>query len=187
MWRRCFTASARGSMQVPSCCSPCAAWITRELVAKAGEGLPLAKKPASSKRVMAGGDLGAIFGVEMAETGGRADAPAPKASAKKGQKKPAARAKVPAKAATGRSSGGARTEEEHEGQVSQEPAALSCSGSQISATNRNGSKKGCIERHAKDRCPEPGHKDAGEAGGGGEHTDKTYRNTGQNFAIRRCA
>ena len=72
-----------------------------ELVAKAGEGLPLAKKPASSKRVMAGGDLGAIFGLEMAETGGRADAPAPKASATKGRKQPAARAKAAAKAAIG--------------------------------------------------------------------------------------
>jgi uncharacterized Zn finger protein len=72
-----------------------------QLVAKAGEGLPLSKKPASSKRVMAGGDLGAIFGLEMAESGGSADAPAPKASAKKRQKKPATRAKVPAKAATG--------------------------------------------------------------------------------------
>ncbi len=73
-----------------------------DLVAKAGEGLPLAKKPASSKRVMAGGDLGAMFGLEMAETGGGADAPAPKASAKKAQKKPAASAKAPAKAATGK-------------------------------------------------------------------------------------
>ncbi len=42
-----------------------------ELVAKAGEGLPAAKKPSSSKRVMTGGDLGAIFGVEMAQTGVR--------------------------------------------------------------------------------------------------------------------
>ena len=71
-----------------------------QLVAKVGEGLPLAKKPASSKRVMAGGDLGAIFGLEMAESGGSADAPAPKASVKKRQKKPPPRAKVPAKAAT---------------------------------------------------------------------------------------
>ncbi len=69
-----------------------------ELVAKAGEGLPAAKKPVSSKRVMAGGDLGAIFGVEMAETSGRADAPAPKASAKKEQKKGKARTDTPAKA-----------------------------------------------------------------------------------------
>ncbi len=57
-----------------------------ELVAKASEGLPLAKKPVSSKRVMTGGDLGAIFGVDMAETGG-AGASAPKASAKKEQGK----------------------------------------------------------------------------------------------------
>lgn len=56
-----------------------------ELVAKAGEGLPAAKKPITSKRVLAGGDLGALFGVEMAETGG-ADA-SPKAHAKKGQRK----------------------------------------------------------------------------------------------------
>ena len=65
-----------------------------ELVAKAGEGLPAAKKPISSKRVMAGGDLGALFGVEMAETGGSTDA-SPKAHAKKGQGKGKARAKTP--------------------------------------------------------------------------------------------
>jgi uncharacterized Zn finger protein len=73
-----------------------------ELLAKAGEGLPLARKPVSSKRVMAGGDLGAIFGVEMAETGGRADAQAPKASAKKGQKKGKACTGTPAKAEAGK-------------------------------------------------------------------------------------
>ena len=69
-----------------------------ELVAKAGEGLPVAKRPISCKRVMAGGDLGALFGVEMAETGGSTDA-SPKAHAKKGQGKGKARAKTPAKAA----------------------------------------------------------------------------------------
>ena len=69
-----------------------------ELVAKAGEGLPAAKRPITSKRVMAGGDLGALFGVEMAETGGSKDA-SPKARAKKGQGKGKARAKAPAKAA----------------------------------------------------------------------------------------
>ncbi|MGO8952045.1 MAG: SWIM zinc finger family protein [Rhodomicrobium sp.] len=78
-----------------------------ELVAKAGEGLPLAKKPASSKRVISGGDLGAIFGVELAETGGRADAPAPK-SAKKGQKKGDARTKARTKAASGKAPAAAR-------------------------------------------------------------------------------
>lgn len=41
-----------------------------ELVAKAGEGLPAAKKPSSSKRVLTGGDLGAIFGVEIAQNQG---------------------------------------------------------------------------------------------------------------------
>lgn len=68
-----------------------------ELVAKAGEGLAAAKKPIASKRVMAGGDLGALFGVEMAETGARADAKAPKAYPKKGQRKEKARVKTPAK------------------------------------------------------------------------------------------
>ena len=68
-----------------------------ELVAKAGEGLPAATKPISSKRVMAGGDLGALFGVEMAETGGRADA-SPKTLTQKGQGKGKARTKRPAKA-----------------------------------------------------------------------------------------
>jgi uncharacterized Zn finger protein len=69
-----------------------------ELVAKAGEGLPVAKKPASSKRIMAGGDLGAIFGVEMAGTGGRGDAPAPKASAARGPGKGKSGIKTPTKA-----------------------------------------------------------------------------------------
>ena len=69
-----------------------------ELVAKAGEGLPAAKKLISSKRVMAGGDLSALFGVEMAETGGSTDA-STKAPAKKGQGKGKARAKTPGKAA----------------------------------------------------------------------------------------
>ena len=68
-----------------------------ELVAKAGEGLSAAKKPITSKRVMARGDLGALFGVEMAETDGHADA-SPKAHAKKGQRKGKACAKTPAKA-----------------------------------------------------------------------------------------
>ena len=63
-----------------------------ELVAKAGEGLPVAKRPISCKRVMAGGDLGALFRVEMAETGGSTDA-SPKAHAKKGQGKGQALAK----------------------------------------------------------------------------------------------
>ncbi|MGA7328610.1 MAG: SWIM zinc finger family protein [Rhodomicrobium sp.] len=72
-----------------------------ELLAKAGEGWSLARKPVSSKRVMAGGDLGAIFGVEMAETGGRADAQAPEASAKKEQKKGKACTRTPAKAEAG--------------------------------------------------------------------------------------
>jgi uncharacterized Zn finger protein len=68
-----------------------------ELVAKAGEGLPAAKKPISSKRVMAGGDLGALFGVEMVETACHADA-SPKALTRKGQGKGKARTKRPAKA-----------------------------------------------------------------------------------------
>jgi uncharacterized Zn finger protein len=68
-----------------------------ELVAKAGEGLAAAKKPIASKRMMAGGDLSALFGVEMAETGGRADASL-KAHVK-GQGKGKARAKTPAKTA----------------------------------------------------------------------------------------
>ena len=68
-----------------------------ELVAKAGEGLPAAKKPSSSKRVMTGGDLGAIFGVEMAQTGG-AEAPAANTSTSRQQKKGTASAKRTAKA-----------------------------------------------------------------------------------------
>ena len=68
-----------------------------ELVAKAGEGLAAAMKPITSKRVMAGGDLGVLFGMEMAETGDRVDAQAPKAYSKKGQRKKA-RTKTPAKA-----------------------------------------------------------------------------------------
>jgi uncharacterized Zn finger protein len=71
-----------------------------ELVAKAGEGLPVAKKPASSKRVMTGGDLGAIFGVEMAQTSAGEDAPAPKTTTKKDQNKRKVHAKRAAKAET---------------------------------------------------------------------------------------
>jgi uncharacterized Zn finger protein len=69
-----------------------------DLVANAGEGLTASKKPSSSKRVMTGGDLGAIFGVEMAEAGG-AGGPAPKAPAKKLKGK--ASTKAPAKAKAG--------------------------------------------------------------------------------------
>jgi uncharacterized Zn finger protein len=72
-----------------------------ELVAQAGEGLPAARKPVSSKRVMTGGDLGAIFGVEMAETGARADAQAPKASAKKERSKVKVRVRPRGKAGAG--------------------------------------------------------------------------------------
>ncbi len=68
-----------------------------ELVAKAGEGLPAAKKPSSSKRVMTGGDLGAIFGVEMAQTR-NAEAPAANPSTGRQQKKGTASAKRTAKA-----------------------------------------------------------------------------------------
>ncbi len=69
-----------------------------ELVAKAGEGLPAAGKPVSSRRVMTGGDLGAIFGVEMAETGVRGDAQAPKASANKERSKVKVRVRTRGKA-----------------------------------------------------------------------------------------
>ncbi len=68
-----------------------------ELVAKAGEGLPAAKKPSSSKRVMTGGDLGAIFGVEMVQTGG-AEAPAANTPTSRQQKNGTASAKRTAKA-----------------------------------------------------------------------------------------
>jgi uncharacterized Zn finger protein len=54
-----------------------------ELVTRAGDGLQVPKAPASSKRVMNGGDLGSIFGLEMAESEvGAKTAPA-KAPAKK--------------------------------------------------------------------------------------------------------
>lgn len=67
-----------------------------ELVARASEGLPAAKKPSSSKRVMTGGDLGAIFGVEMVQTV-EADAPAAGALAGQPRKKGKISAKTPAK------------------------------------------------------------------------------------------
>ena len=68
-----------------------------ELVAKASEGLPAARKPSSSKRVMTGGDLGAIFGVEMAQAR-NAEAPAANTSTSRHQKKGTASAKRTAKA-----------------------------------------------------------------------------------------
>jgi uncharacterized Zn finger protein len=84
-----------------------------ELVAKAGKGLPLSKKPASAKRIMTGGDLSSVFGLEMAEGGeGAADSPAPAKpksrtktksappSEKKGTKPPAAKAASGGKTAT---------------------------------------------------------------------------------------
>ena len=64
-----------------------------ELVSRAGEGLAHAKTPASSKRVMTGGDLASIFGLEMAESRGSADVGPAAAPAKKG-KAPAARLKT---------------------------------------------------------------------------------------------
>ena len=68
-----------------------------ELVAKASEGLPAARKPSSSKRVMTGGDLGAIFGVEMAQTGG-AEGREANTSTSRQQKKETASVKRTAKA-----------------------------------------------------------------------------------------
>lgn len=53
-----------------------------ELVSRAGEGAALAKKPVSSRRVMDGGDLGAIFGLDMAASEESEAAPV-KAPAKK--------------------------------------------------------------------------------------------------------
>jgi uncharacterized Zn finger protein len=74
-----------------------------ELVSRAGEGLRVAQKPASSKRVMAGGDLAFIFGLEMAESGGNDTAPpakkdvAPVPKAKASAKEKAAAAGKPEK------------------------------------------------------------------------------------------
>jgi uncharacterized Zn finger protein len=63
-----------------------------ELVTKAGEDLPLAKKPASSKRILAGGDLGTVFGLEMAGSGEEAtDSSAP---AKPAKRKPKTKSNV---------------------------------------------------------------------------------------------
>jgi uncharacterized Zn finger protein len=80
-----------------------------ELVSRAGEGLSRAKTSASAKRVITGGDLASIFGLEMAESGESADSesatvPAKKAAAKKAKTpssklKPAGKAKQAAKSA----------------------------------------------------------------------------------------
>ena len=40
----------------------------KELIAKAGKGLPLAKKGPASEKVLAGGDLSEVFGLEMAQS-----------------------------------------------------------------------------------------------------------------------
>lgn len=55
-----------------------------ELVAKAGHDLPLGKKSASSKRILSGSDLAALFGLDMAESAGAATE---KASPAKGKSK----------------------------------------------------------------------------------------------------
>lgn len=73
-----------------------------ELVSRAGEGLSRAKMPVPTKRVITGGDLASIFGLEMAESGGITDSgpaevPAKKAAAKKA-KTPASKLKTAGKA-----------------------------------------------------------------------------------------
>jgi uncharacterized Zn finger protein len=71
-----------------------------ELVAKAGRDLPLGKKSASSKRILAGGDLAALFGLDIAESAGAATEEASlakgksKANAKAAPKKGAAKSKT---------------------------------------------------------------------------------------------
>jgi len=113
-----------------------------ELVARAGEGLPFAKKPASSKRVIAGGNLGAIFGLEMAEADGQAGAPAPKAPAKKGRKQGKVRIKVPAKAATGKARAtpppkkSAKAKSANRPRFSPAPAAKDAAPRNLAATKR---------------------------------------------------
>ncbi len=148
-----------------------------ELVAKAGEGLPLAKKPASSKRVMPGGDLGAMFGLEMAETGGEAGAPAPKAPAKKGLKEPTARTKMPAKAASGKPTAAsapkksAKAKSAKRAPLSSAPAAKSppqTGTAQKRAASRSTQMLGARSGAAKTSTKE---------GDGGGHPDKAIRNS----------
>jgi uncharacterized Zn finger protein len=74
-----------------------------ELVSRAGEGLSRAKTSVSAKRVITGSDLASIFGLEMAESGGSADAgpaaaPAKKKAVAKKGKAPAAQLKTNGKA-----------------------------------------------------------------------------------------
>jgi uncharacterized Zn finger protein len=74
-----------------------------ELVSRAGEGLSRTKMPASAKRVITGGDLASIFGLEMAESDGSADTgpaatPAKKKAIAKKDKALAARLKTNGKA-----------------------------------------------------------------------------------------
>ena len=71
-----------------------------ELVTKASEGLPLSRKASSSKRVMsASDDLGAIFGLEMADGDAGELEPVAKAPVKKAAVKKTAVKKAPAKKA----------------------------------------------------------------------------------------
>jgi uncharacterized Zn finger protein len=55
----------------------------KELIARAGTGLPLAKKAPAAAKVLAGSDLSEIFGLEMAENGSAPEStPAPAKPAK---------------------------------------------------------------------------------------------------------
>ncbi len=170
-----------------------------ELLARAGEDLPLAKKPASSKRVMAGGDLGAIFGLEIAETSSNADAPAPNAPAKKGQKEPAARAKVPAKAAAGKVRAAPLPEKSAKAKSAKRPQ-LSCALAAKSSP-RTGTAQKVATSHATQKLGARSRaaKTPTKGGDGGGRTDKANRNsakasrsaavseTAKNAAPRRLA
>lgn len=71
-----------------------------ELVSQAGEGLSRARTPVSAKRVMTGGDLASIFGLEMAESAeaGTVEGPAKKKPVAKKAKAPVAQLKTAGKA-----------------------------------------------------------------------------------------
>ena len=70
-----------------------------DLIARAGKALPLASKAAAGTKVLAGDDLGDIFGLDMAQEAKPAarKAPAKKSPAKKASAKKAAPRKAPAK------------------------------------------------------------------------------------------
>ena len=96
----------------------------KDLIAKAGEGLPLSKKAPSAEKTLGSEDLSAIFGLEMAQTADAvASLPAPAAKPKRAKKRVNKKGRAGARAGKEGQSG-ACPQGPHPQQYQQNPAMI---------------------------------------------------------------